>query len=106
MSNLVLLHEAATQLSAHAQHVLSVDLPNGDPTAPSGGFSAGFGKIIGAARWIGLVLAGLALIMTMISFIMRDRSHEGGQLQNRLIGIGIAVFVITGAISLISWLVG
>jgi hypothetical protein len=106
MSNTLLaldvLNTAATHVH-HVQHLLAVDVPDGDPQAPAG-WSDKFGRIIGIAKWILLPLAVLALIATG-AMLFRNNRHEGGEIQERLIKIGFGLFLGLGAASAVSFVI-
>jgi hypothetical protein len=96
------LNTAATHVH-HVQHLLAIDIPDGDPQAPDG-WSGKFGRVIGIAKWILLPLAVLALIATGAMLFQNNR-HDGGEIQSRLIKIGFGLFLGLGAASLVSFLV-
>ncbi|WP_295792073.1 hypothetical protein [uncultured Microbacterium sp.] len=106
MSNTLMVLDALNTVAAHSdhlQHVLAVDVPDGDPQAPDG-WSGKFGRIIGIAKWILLPLAVLALIATG-AMLFRNNRHEGGEIQERLIKIGFGLFLGLGAASVVSFIV-
>jgi hypothetical protein len=106
MSNTLFVLDALNTAATHAhhvQHLLAVDVPDGDPAAPAG-WSGKFGRVIGIAKWILLPLAVLALIATGAMLFQNNR-HDGGEIQSRLIKIGFGLFLGLGAASLVSFLV-
>jgi hypothetical protein len=107
MSNTLLaldvLNTAATHVH-HLQHLVAIDIPDGDPAAPAG-WSGKFGRVIGIAKWILLPLAVLALIATGAMLFSNGRHGDGGEIQSRLIKIGFGLFLGLGAASLVSFLV-
>lgn len=78
-------------------------IPNPGPAAPPG-LSGPAGLLIGAAKWGGLVLCVIALIVAGAILGFRMRRGEAGEHFTAIMGALIGAAIITGAVSLIGWI--
>ena len=96
-------------LLAHALdliHVVpTVDIPNPDPVAPPG-FEGPVGVIIGMAKWGGLALAVLGIIIIGAKLTITVRRGEAAGELGQLLYVALGCILIGAASSLIGFLVG
>jgi len=79
--------------------------PDGDPTPPPGELAGAFSTIIGVAKWIGLGVAVIAMVVLGIMLIT-SRSGDGQRHVGRLGYILGGVFIVVSAATLLAFLTG
>lgn len=87
------------------QSALIGAFPDGDPTAPPGELANAFSTIIGVAKWIGLGVAVLAMVVLGIMLIT-SRSGDGQRHVGRLAYIIGGVFIVVSAATILAFLTG
>lgn len=91
----------ATDLAA----TLPSAIPNPEPQAPAG-LESGVGRILGAAKWIGLVIVALGLIGQIVGWAWASRRGDGQEHVQGLAWSMGAAMGIGAAISVVGWIAG
>ena len=84
---------------------LAAAIPNPEPQAPAG-LEGGVSRILGAAKWIGLVIVALGLIGQIVGWAWSSRRGEGQEHVQGLAWSMGAAMGIGAAISVIGWIAG
>ncbi len=79
-------------------------VPDGAPAAP-GGLGVKGNSIVGAGKWVGLMVCVLAMIGAGIKLATDHRHGDGGQSASGIVKVLLAVAVVSGASSLVSFMV-
>lgn len=64
-----------------------------------------FDRIIGAAKWLGLVICIIAVIVAGAAAAISRQRGSSEEATTQTITIAIAIAVITGAVGIVSWIV-
>lgn len=92
-------------ISGAIQRGLIGAFPDGDPTPPPGELAGAFSTIIGVAKWIGLGVAVIAMVVLGI-MLMTSRSGDGQRHVGRLAYIIGGVFIVVSAATILAFLTG
>ncbi|GAA1865075.1 hypothetical protein [Myceligenerans crystallogenes] len=99
------LISAVADVAAEIVTVVPQAIPDPEPQAPAG-LSDGMARILGAAKWIGLVIVALGLIGQIAGWAWASRRGDGQEHVQGLAWSMGAAMGIGAAISVVGWIAG